>query len=355
MKNLNRYKDIFSPKEKLTVEDINRYNSSTGKERNRIEQKEMANNFDQEAMDGWESVGYDTSILSNRKNPFSSRNKSIFYIIGGAIVIGLITSLFFIQPEVTTKVENSVTKRKIEKQKIILESNDVFIPEQIEQLTEQPIEEQVTVQKMKNDFQKIEEINVSLPIQSPHQIEHQSNSNIALSKQRAKELYLNDLKTIDYSKYRTASFIETKQFVLTGVPADLENEKSEDYDTEWKTIDQAYSIYLENTMYYFNQEAYKKALTRFEIILKKYPKDVNANFYAGLCFYNFGEYERAISHFNNCLKSEFNNFDEEAQWMIANSHENSGASDKAQEIFAKIERNGGFYAKQAKEKLKNYN
>jgi len=351
VKNSNRYKDIFSSKEKLSAKDIEQYNSLPQQERNAIEQKEMSDSFDQEAMEGWESVDYDTTALSKQKNPFSSRGKSVFYIIGGAIVIGLITSLFFMPIESPKLSENKITEKPIEQQEIILESSDVFLPEQIELLTKQPIDEQVSVREIKNDFQKMEEINASLPVLKPHQLDNNQSAGIIHTKTKGKEIYLQDLKLVDYSKYRSSSTIETKQFVLTGTPADLESENSDKYKSEWKTIQQSYSIYLENSMYYFNNGEYKKALSRFETILKKYPVDVNANFYSGLCFYNFGEFEKAVAHFSKCIQGDFKNFDEEALWLMANSFEKMNRGVESEKMYLEISKANGFYAQQAKKKL----
>ncbi len=352
MKNSNRYKNIFSPKENLSIEDINRYDSSKGKTRNKIEQKEMASDFEKDAMEGWESVGFDTSILENHKNPFTPKSKNGLYIIIGVIVVGIITSFFFIPKNAEPKNKTVAEINKGEQQEIIIESSDVYLPENIEQLTVQPIENQISIDKIKNDFTEIEEINANLPVLKPHQIEEKHSTDIILNKQKGKELYLNELKLIDYSTYRTESFIETQQFVLTGTPADRENEHTENYQTEWKTIKQPYSLYIENTLYYFNNGEYKKALARFDIILKKYENDINANFYSGLCLYNFGEYDEAILRFKKCVNGDFNNFDEEAKWMIANSHENKGDLIRARKLYQEIIAKNSCYNEQANEKLK---
>ncbi len=351
MKNSNRYKDIFSPKENLSIEDINRYDSSTGVERNNIEQKEMNSNFEKDAMDGWESIDYDTSILSKQKNPFTSKFNNALYIILGAIVIGLVTSIVVYSTQEKEPENDIVPEQTDTAKKIVLESNDIFLPKEIEEMKEQPIDEQISINEIKHDFQKIEEINASLPVLKPHQIQKSEQNDIILQQQKAKELYLNDLKLIDYSIYRNESFIETKQFILTGTPADLEDENNEEYQTEWKTIDQPYSIYIENTLYYFNIGEYKKALARFDIILEKYEDDINANFYSGLCLYNFGEYDEAILRFEKCMNSNFNNFNEEALWMIANSYEENANLMKAQKIYEEIIKTNGFYKEQAVEKL----
>ena len=361
MKNLNRYKDIFSSKEKLSAKDIEQYNSLSQQEKNAIEQKEMGDSFDQDAMEGWASISHDTSILSKTKNPFLPSKpylvaKIILSVLIGAVSTYLILSYNGIEKNekaLHVAAEKHKTKRNVKE--IIIESNDVILPKEIEILSKKPIDEQISVAEIKNDFHQIEEINANLAIAVPHQMSSNESTELILPKKKAQEIYLHDLKLVDYNQYRNESFIKTKQFVLTGTPANLEDENSDSYQTEWKTIQQDYTLYLENTMYYFNSGKYKKALYRFETILKKYPEDVNANFYSGLCFFNFGEYSQAIERFSKCTMGNFNNFDEESLWMIANSYKNLGNETKAEELFNKIIKSNGFYATQAEDELKKMN
>ena len=356
MKNSNRYNDIFSSKEKLSAKDIEQYNSLSPQEKNRIEQKEMNDSFDQDALEGWESISYDTSILKNQKNPFSSTGNSTLLIISITVLVSVLSTYFIIDFNSSDNSENlSSTQQEESVQKeitpIILESSEIILPKEIESLQKQPVAEQKLITEIKSDFHGIEEINARLPVAQPHQLENNHSTAIIHTKTKGKEIYLHDLKLVDYSKYRSSSTIETKQFVLTGTPADLEGENSDNYTSEWKTIQQPYSIFLENSMYYFNNGEYKKALSRFETILKKYPTDVNANFYSGLCFYNFGEFEKAVAHFSKCIQGDFKNFDEEALWLKANSFEKMNRREESKKLYLEISKANGFYAQQAKKKL----
>jgi len=356
VKNSNRYNDIFSSKEKLSAKDIEQYNSLPPQEKNCIEQKEMSDSFDQDALEGWETISYDTTILKGQKNPFSSTGNSTLLLISITVLVSVFSTYFIIDFTSSDNAENlSSTQQEESIQNevtpIIVESSEIILPEEIESLQKQPIEEQKSITEIKSDFHGIEEINAHLPVAEPHQLENNQFTKIIRSKTKGKEIYLNDLKLVDYSKYRSSSTIETKQFVLTGTPADLEGENSENYTSEWKTIQQPYSIYLENSMYYFNNGEYKKALSRFETILNQYPADVNANFYSGLCFYNFGEFEKAVANFSKCIEGDFKNFDEEALWLMANSYEKMNRGEESKKLYLEISKANGFYAQQAKKKL----
>ena len=122
--------------------------------------------------------------------------------------------------------------------------------------------------------------------------------------------------------------------------------------SNWRVTEIPYIEYLEKTMSLFSKGNYKKALSRFEIILESYPKDINANFYGGLCYFNLGEFEKAIQTFETSFESEFSNFNEESEWYLAKSYSANGQEDKASSLFKKINKNGGYYSKQALKYLK---
>jgi tetratricopeptide (TPR) repeat protein len=131
----------------------------------------------------------------------------------------------------------------------------------------------------------------------------------------------------------------------------MENKNSDDVLATWEIIDIPYIDYIKKSVRIFSRENFKKALSRFEIIFDSYPNDVNANFYSGLCLFNFGEYKNAIESFSKCIDSPFTNFDEESRWMIAMCHENDGNHTVSKKLFKQITDAKGYYASQARDKL----
>jgi tetratricopeptide (TPR) repeat protein len=246
----------------------------------------------------------------------------------------------------------------MEDQEITLDESDVLIPEPIEQMHLAPKEKQVEVKTIQRDYNDrktepepsepikvemlpylgIEETPKAPQWERPHD--------------KAKEIYLHDLKLVDYTSYRSKPTVKTKQMVLSGTPASMEGEDSETDDPIWKEVDLPYSHFIDKSIGIFSKGSYKRALTRFETVIETYHDDVNANFYAGLCLYNLGEYDQAILAFKNCVFGPFSNFDEESQWMIALSYEKLGQRNQAKKYFKKIVEQGGFYKKQAAEKMK---
>jgi tetratricopeptide (TPR) repeat protein len=166
-----------------------------------------------------------------------------------------------------------------------------------------------------------------------------------------KEIYLSDLKLLDYRAYRSRPKIATKQMILTGTPANVGDNTPTETTTEWKDVDVPYIDYLEKTMDLFAKGQNKKALARFEVILDTYADDLNANFYAGLCYYNLNDFDLAVTAFSKCTDSKYTNFLEEAEWYIAKSHLAKGSTTLAIDLFTKIAKENGYYSAQAKKVL----
>ncbi len=359
MRNSNRYKDIFGSKENLTRTDIESYESTSAAGKNSLEQKMENDSFEKDAMEGWEKLNYETSSLDAISNKIFPKKILPWKTAIGALSIGVISvftfQYFFNAAETNSKsVKIEVAKANNKNNsKINIESADVILPVLIEQMNEVVESEQITASEIINDFEEMEFLITELPPLKPIEIEGNNTTPELISNRfLAKEIYLHELKLIDYSNYRKNPVVQTKQLILNGLPADKENENSESYNSNWESIDVPYLKYLEKSIYYFNKGRNKKALARFETIMESYPKDVNANFYGGLCLFNLGEYTKAISHFDNCLNGDYNNFDEEAKWISALSYEKTNDTAKANILFQEIVDSKTFYTAQAKEKLK---
>jgi len=346
----------------MSRSDIEKYGEQdSGVSKNSIEQKEMSDSFDQDAMEGWKEASYDTSVLHTMKSKLFIQSSFPWMTAIGSLLVGGILVLGYqaflpennetVNPKIAQKNDSNIPIIPVE---INIESTDVIIPVEIEQMLEIAKEEQIIPEAIIEDFVHMEEFEIKFPALVPIIIPVISIESLApvIDKFNAKEIYLNDLKLIDYREYRTDPVIETKQLILTGTPADREDESSESFESDWKDVQRPYLQYLDKSIYYFNKRKSKKALARFETIIQAYPLDVNANFYGGLCLYNFGEYEEAIKRFETCLSTKYRNFDDEAIWMKALCLEQLNKQVEAKNIFLLISESKGFYSNQAKEKLK---
>jgi TolA-binding protein len=361
--NSNRLHRIFDAKRRLSRDDIAEYGRSNDPGlKNDIEQKSMSHGFDADALEGWGDMAYDTSSLNRMDKKFSgSSNATLYWVVSIAIVstVAIIGFYNYSPPPenseiAMTDIQNDTITQLSEDQQITIEESDIVIPEAIDIMKAVPIKDRIQPKKIQKDFADMNLIKDEKKEVTTLPIKNDENVVIPefISKRKtAKEIYKSNLKLVDYSVYRSTPSVNIKTIILTGTPADKEGKNSEGVETEYKTVAIPYMDYIAKSVRIFSRGNYKKALSRFEIIITTYPDDVNANFYAGLCLFNFGEYESAISAFNKCLDGPYSNFDEESVWMNALSYEHLGKKGEAKRLFKEILKSGGFYAKQAKVKL----
>ena len=332
--------------ENLSREDIQTYLSAQDEREKRvIEEKSLSSDFDSDALDGWSEQKISVSAMRGLDKRFKTS-------VNGWIV-GSIASLIIITASILLFM-NKPAEQKIAAI-INVEKTDLVLPDSVAILVELPQMELISVKEIKVKKQKkVEEqavdskqnierelITVSeLPILKPEFPVKTSK----LKKAEAKEIYLNNLKLIDYRAYRKRPNLTIESLQLSGVPADKEKKDEILKDNQLVDMEIAYHDYIDKTTVLLDKADYKQALARLNIILSHYPDDLNALFYSGLCYYNLGEYNRSAEMFKLCLTSKFNNFDEEAEWMLAKSYEANGEVEKAKAIYRLIKERGGYYS-----------
>jgi TolA-binding protein len=342
----------------LSRKEIKQYRESRDeKEKFSIELKSIENDFDMDALDGWVNAKSGTQLMTKLDSKFSNKiNSKKIYI---SITI-LLLSLFFIyhlnSPNEFRKVSKSnkvnVTKKEIE-------NSNEEITEEIMKMIELPGKQQIKIKTIQQDLKaQREETNSTNFNQEKITIETLPTSDwkkIDLSfkperkQELGKEIYIHDVKLLDYRIYRSRPQIKTKQLIINGTPASQENKNQDPIDiSEWKTIDIPYIEFIDETISIFAKGNNKKALTKMEQILENYPDDLNANFYSGICYYNLNEFNKAINAFEKCLSSQFNNFNEEAEWYLAKSFQANNEDEKARILFEKIKNSSSFYSNQVK-------
>lgn len=342
----------------LSREDIELYRSTQDESvKHSIEKKALDDDFDADALEGWSDPALNTGNLKRMDRRFKTGSSGIYWIVGSASVVILGSILFF-----TNVPSNKKETAQQPVAEITIEKTDVVLPEKIEAMEELPVKEQIKVRTIIQDFTVQQEERVDNPTdESPVPVEQlpvrpieTPKTEIKMDDQSflGKEIYLFDLKLLDYRAYRSRPKINTKQMVLTGTPANVGETTTTEEETEWKDVEVPYIDYLEKTMELFSKGQNKKALARFEVILDTYPDDLNANFYAGLCYYNLNEFPKAVNSFAKCRDSKYSNFSEESEWYLAKSHEAAGNDTQARQLFRKIADDKGYYAKQAEKMLK---
>jgi hypothetical protein len=98
------------------------------------------------------------------------------------------------------------------------------------------------------------------------------------------------------------------------------------------------------------QGDHKRTLNDLRFLLRQYPDDVNALFYAGLCSYSLGLPERAEGYFRRVMAHPVDSFDEEAAWYNALSVMQRSPGE-ARPLLEGIATDGGFYADRARQRL----
>jgi TolA-binding protein len=340
----------------LSREDVETYRSSNDEKVNHaFEKRAQKSDFENDALEGWGDKSLQSPDMSRLDKKFLSSNKWIYWTTGTFALV--IISLLFIYSNEQLN-PNEIKSIKIQ-QIVSIEKTDLVLPDHIEQMIELPVKEQISVKTIKKDFsnqQKEEPFVKEEPVkidELPLNKIEETKTEVKIVKESVlgKEIYLNDLKLLDYRAYRSKSKITTKQMILTGTPANIGEEVLTEEEPNWQNVDIPYMDYLEKTIELFAKGQNKKALSRFAIILETYPDDLNANFYAGLCYYNLKEYKSASMNFEKCLESKYLNFNEEAEWYMAKSLLAAGSIFEGKSILKKIKTEGGYYAKQAEKIL----
>ena len=343
----------------LNRAEIKKYiKSSSQQEKQIIEKKSLIHDFDSDSLDGW--TEYPKATMRRLDRKFGPNGKIVWVSISIsiAVILAVIITLSIEKSPVNSSTKSNTSALKLNKNLKKIEKTDLITPPEIEKLKELPKKEQIAIKNIIADFQNLEEkaeentpISIEPISPEPYKVEDQVSEKIITNSYSGKELFLYDLKVIDYRAYRSKPEVNTKQVILTGTPA-KEGESSRAEDMEWENIEIPYIEYLSKTMEQFSKGQNKKALARFLTILETYPDDINANFYGGLCYYNLNSYNEAEKCFKKCSISEFINFREEANWYLAKSLIANDKKEEALNVLRSIVEENGFYAKQAAKLLR---
>ncbi len=165
----------------------------------------------------------------------------------------------------------------------------------------------------------------------------------------AKVDYMHDLKVTDLKRFYYKDPADLSR--PTGnVPSPFESKNN--MDTKELVRTQDATDILKKGLLYFKDQNFRRANEQFAMLIELNKNDVNALFYSGLSYYNSEKPELAIKHLDRVLLSTNNVFHMEAQWYKALALLKKKDNEKAKEVLNEIVKGKGFYAKQAKEKLK---
>lgn len=215
----------------------------------------------------------------------------------------------------------------------------------IQQEAEQPVDDKSNETEEEESF-KVEPIT----IESPQTIATLPTKSIAKSNVSA--IFLHNLKVVDVSslyanKIRVRNMNDVSGTRVYNSDRAAIRDNSAIISGPYIYVD--YLEYIDDAMRDFENNKFKQALKSYRVILEHYPDDINAFFYGALCYYNLGKSEKAIVYLERVKLSQINTFDLEADFYIAKSLAQAGKIDEAKAAFLKIEKEGEFYAKRARE------
>ncbi|MCO6498921.1 MAG: hypothetical protein J5I47_00905 [Vicingus serpentipes] len=183
-----------------------------------------------------------------------------------------------------------------------------------------------------------------------------SSARKSVKKDYSGKTYMIDTyKIYDYAEEYQYEYDFKKAAQPQATAPDFANEKEKERvenTLEKTTVEITYKEVLELGVKYLKNQEYQQAIAQFNLILATHPKDINALFYNGVCFYNIGEYNKAKTLFDQTISNKNEVFNEEAEWYKALTTIEIDKKEAKQLLQAIIDANG-FYKNQAIEKLKD--
>jgi len=386
---MDKKKKIFDTDQPLTSKEIKSYlkDDLSASEKYQLEQKIAANEFNSDAIEGFENTPgslegftalqnkFHSNLPRKSSNGFWKFEYSILLVLGLAVGIYFVGHYFLVQAELKKEafdkqviVKNQQLNNDIAKPIVIqpiteLDDNEIeeaTLIEESKQLTSaKVISESPIVISMDSINNRTEEIDstintihldkkvVNLELKEKKEVPPVNKTKVVYS--NTKTLFLSQLLVVDYREIYTEQ-ITLPNFELTGTPADKENKldtSSKDLELTSFTKKIPYVEFLESTQLKFRKNQFKDALKDYRTILNQYPDDINAHFYSALCYYNINKQKKAIQHFDRVLENDYNTFDEEAKWYKALSYYELGKTSQCITLLNQIANANGFYAVKA--------
>lgn len=388
---MSKFKSIISPdKAPLSYEEITAYvqGNITKEERYTIEQKMMASNLNRDALEGF--INHPEAFEAYEKAsdqfhaelPVKKGGLKFQHGVIGIVLFGIIFyavgAYFLIERDKNitnqkkaalmgyisdTINDNEINKVVVLPEVVVEELNDVEIDSSEQLSSNDQIDAKkviayspIVIDTIANDTTIEEQIEKAIIIKKQHPVDpHPFDSLIAkkIVYSNIPTRYLNGLLIVDYSKIgENYITIYNNQLspILSGTPSNLENlddslNEAQKEELNIQKID--YITYISENQSLFKQNKFKKALKRYKVILEQYPGDLNAHFYAGLCYFNINKPNKAIEHFDLVIKHNYNTFNEEAEWYKAKSLALSGKTQELISLLNTIASRNGFYTAKA--------
>jgi TolA-binding protein len=313
--------------------------------------------FEKDAQEGWDKMYSSKSLLNDLDRKYKNGNPFRLLIALGGVLVLIALLIVFTQLNKNKHFANKSERNTFKE----IERTDFKIPIEISKLEKVNYKKRIKIKEIKKKFienkknihlvdREKEDIS-SLKPRTLKSIEQDLKKEIVVKELEANEIYVEDLLLIDYSKIRKNYTIRSEQLTMNGLPANFENETKNMDELDWENVQIPYNAYIEKSIKLFSKSDYKKALTRFEEILKNYPDDLNALFYGALCYFNLGQFSKAEKQFKQCIHHKYSNFKEDGVWFLAKTLIEKKEFEQAKEILQEIVSSKTYYEKDAQKLL----
>jgi TolA-binding protein len=317
----------------------------------------LKDDFEKDAHDGWDKMSSRKSLLDDLDRKYKKGNRfRLLFPLGGILVL-ISLLIIFTQWSKNKHIEHKSERNTVKE----IEKTDFKIPIEISKLEKVKYEKSIKIGEIKKKFNETKKDDDKLEVKKDdvstlipkkvESIEQSLKKEIVVKELKANEIYVQDLLLIDYSKIRKNYTIRSEQLTMNGLPANFENETKNMDELDWENVQIPYNEYIEKSIKLFSKSDYKKALTRFEEVLKNYPDDLNALFYGALCYFNLGQFSKAEKQFKQCIHHKYSNFKEDGAWFLAKTLIEKKEFEEAKEILQEIVSSKSYYEKDAQKLL----
>ena len=309
--------------------------TNSQKEKHQIEKALVDDNFAMDAMEGFQSNANAWAFFEQFDKHKQQKRRVrqislVFTFVVLSVFIGYLT-LPLPQTKFTSKVpkpQKHTQIIKIHTQKDIQQMRAA--PTQLRISPKQVI---IETQEKSQRAESLLEVLERLDQKPLEQIEASQTKGKALALKMGRELYIKNLKAVDYRYHRKE---EGKSF-----------ERTEENAFGEQVLQIPYINLLSQALEDFSKENYKLALLHFDQILEVYPDDANALFYGGMCLFNLNQLTQAESRFLKLQNICFANFSEEGNWYLLHVYKLTKKEAAFSSLRLFIIEQKGFYAQKA--------
>lgn len=186
---------------------------------------------------------------------------------------------------------------------------------------------------------------------SEKRLQLQANKSGSRSKktESSMNLYFHDLKV---AKTPAMTPVEKFDTVSTGTPAMYESKTEDVQEKPARELPFVYSKTLKDGIGYYKNKKYQYAIQTFDIILERFPSDINATFYKGLSEMESENFSVASLLLSKVVILADTTFRPEAKFKLAQCYASLNKISEAKNLFEEIISENGFYKVSAGEELK---